>query len=85
MKSTWLDNVSSEVYERLANCRSRKSDILPLARAKWAYMKKQGMEAKSFQKEDALIAIMELLDCNGWSNNHDLTKDEYNDILDSML
>ena len=71
----WTDFLSEEVYNRLAHCRSTKADILPLAKAKWAVIQHK----EGFAPEDALVAVLELLDCNGC--DFDLTKDEYNDIL----
>ena len=73
----WYESLSEEVYMRLAECRSTKADILPLARARWFYVAPKG-----FAKEDALVYVLELLDSNG--RNFDLTIDEYNDILNSI-
>ena len=71
----WTDTLSKDVYVRLCNCRSKKSDILPLAQARWDYIKgRQGWE-----KEDALVSTLELLDDNSCS--FDLTCDEYDEIL----
>lgn len=74
MKNKWTDTLSEEVYNRLASCHSRKEDILPLAKARWLYI-----ALKGYDKEDALVYVLELLDCNGCC--FDLTTDEYNDIL----
>ena len=71
----WTEFLSEEVYNRLAACRSTKADILPLAKAKWAVIRHK----EGFTPEDALVAVLELLDCN--SCYFDLTTDEYNDIL----
>lgn len=75
----WTDLLESDVYKRLANCKSRKTDILPLAQAKWAIMK----NTPEMTKEDALISVLELLDCN--STYIDLTEDEFNDILNQII
>lgn len=75
---SWTDSLPEDVYNRLANCRSRKSDILTLANAKWNYIKKSG----KYAKEDALIQVLELLDCN--CCDYELTMDEYNEILDCI-
>ena len=74
----WTEFLSEDVYNRLAACRSTKSDILPLAKAKWAAIRHK----EGFTPEDALVAVLELLDCNGCY--FDLTTDEYNDILDCI-
>lgn len=75
----WTDYLSSDVYSRLCRCASLKSDILPLAQARWTTLKTKPW----FRKEDALVAVLELLDCN--NNYFDLTHDEYDDILTSIL
>lgn len=75
----WTDLLDQDVYNRLANCRSKKEDVLPLAQAKWAILKqKEGSE-----KEDALIAVLELLDCN--SCEIDLSLEDYNNILCQII
>lgn len=75
----WTDLLDQDVYNRLANCKSKKSDILPLAQAKWGFLKNK----PGFQKEDALIAVLELLDCN--SCYIDLTAEDYNNILFQII
>lgn len=72
----WIEYLSGDVRERLKNCCSTKEDILPLAQAKWRILKLAG---RGWQREDALISILELLDCN--SQYFDLTRDEYDEIL----
>ena len=75
----WTDLLEEGVHVRLAECRSRKSDIAPLAQAKWAMLKNN----PEYTKEDALVQVLELLDCN--SQFFDLTRDEYDDILNSII
>ena len=77
----WTDFLSSEVYSRLANCCSLKQDILPLAQARWSWLKH--IKATGYVKEDALVYALELLDCN--SQFFYLTRDEYDDILNSII
>ena len=77
----WTWKLKSEVYERLCDCCTINGDILPLTQARWSWMKEQE-KYKSFSKEDALVYILELLDSN--SIDCDLTKDEYEEILDSV-
>ena len=77
---TWIDNLPGEVRGRLGNCRSRKSDIKTLVNVKWASMVEAGKEEQGFTKEDALIHILELLDCNG--QYFDLTEDEYREYAE---
>ena len=71
----WTDTLPEDVYARLCNCSSLKSDILPLARARWNYIKGR----KGWDKEDALVSTIELLDENGI--DFGLTCEEYDDIL----
>ena len=78
MKRRWTDLLTEEIYNRLANCRSIKKDIIPLTQAKWNSIKENGR----FTKEDALIFVLELLDCNGCE--FDISTDEYNEILESI-
>ena len=75
----WTDRLDKDVYNRLCHCKTVKSDILPLAQAKWMDLK----ERPGFEKEDALVAVLELLDCN--SCYFDLSVDEYNDILAQII
>lgn len=77
----WTDKLESDVYERLCNCCTEKTDILTLTLARWLWMKEQE-KYKEFKKEDALIYVLELLDCN--SLNYDLTEDETAEILSSI-
>ena len=74
----WTYYLPSDVYSRLCRCASLKSDILPLAQAKWESIK----DNTNHCKEDALVDVLELLDCNG--NYFDLTREEYDSILSQM-
>lgn len=74
----WKEYLSNEVYMRLCDCRTIKADIPQLVNAKWKSYQENGKAEKGFTKEDCLIAILELLDCN--SCYFDLTKDEYNEF-----
>lgn len=71
----WTEKLTDEVYTRLANCRTLKADIAQLVNAKWASYKDSGKAENGFTKEDSLIAVLEMLDCN--SCFFDLTEDEY--------
>lgn len=75
----WTDALNTDVYQRLCACCSTKDDIITLTQAKWASLKqKQG-----YTKEDALISVLELLDCN--SICFDLTTEEYENILHEII
>lgn len=71
----WTDNLAEDVRMRLGECRTRKTDIPALVAAKWLSYKESGKAEKGFTKEDALVDVLELLDCN--SCFFDLTEDEY--------
>lgn len=71
----WTDHLDEDVYERLCHCCSRKSDILPLARARWYFF----CNEYGSDKESALIYVLELLECN--SQDFELSADEYASIL----
>ncbi|NLE05248.1 MAG: hypothetical protein GX638_10690 [Crenarchaeota archaeon] len=74
----WTDNLTGDVYNRLGNCRTVKNDLESLVNAKWLSYKESGKDKDGFTKEDALISILELLDCNGFYV--DLSRDEYNEL-----
>ncbi len=74
----WTDILPTDVYNRLCNCRSYKTDIETLTNAKWTAMQYAGKDKEGFTKEDALVAVLEVLDSNG--QEFALTTDEYNDF-----
>ena len=77
---TWTDylqEMHSDVYDRLCNCRNTKDDIRILVRWKYAVKKENNPR---YTKEDALVSILELLDSNGQYQLCDLTKEEYKDL-----
>ncbi len=74
----WTKHLNAEVYTRLCNCKSLKSDIKYLVNAKWLSLKQAGKDKEGFSKEDALVSVLELLDCNG--QFFELTQDEYAEL-----
>lgn len=78
-KKHWTDNVPGEVRSRLSECRSLKADIPILVNAKWTAMVEAKKDEQGFTKEDALVSVLELLDCNG--QFFDLTKEEYKNLI----
>ena len=70
----WTDTLPEDIYMRLCNCTTIKSDLSELLKAKYNFKKTSGVD-----KETILISILELLDSNG--RDFDLTKEEYNDLL----
>lgn len=76
----WTEYLSREVYLRLANCMTLKSDLVDLVNAKWLSYKESGKDRQGFTKEDALVSVLELLYSNGI--DFDLTIAEYDEIID---
>ena len=71
IKSTtarWQDTLPDDVYERLAECKSRRSDIIPIAQAIYSHG-----EANS--KDDAILLALEHLASNDQLFNY--TEDDY--------
>ena len=75
MKKNWMHDLSNEVFNRLCDCRTTKADLPELVNAKWNSFKENGKADRGFTKEDALVDILEFLDCN--SCYFDLTREEY--------
>ena len=67
-------NLTEAQLTRLAECRSKRADIKPIA---VAYMLERGYDAES-----ALITTLEHLDANG--QFFDLTTTEYRDFIDDL-
>ena len=74
---TWIDALPEEVYNRLGNCRTIKADLPILLAAKWSWMKGKA----GYTKEDCLVDILELLDCNGLGEVMDLTIEEWESLI----
>lgn len=74
----WTESLNGEVYNRLANCKTRKNDLQYLTNARWLAMKEDGKDSEGWTKEDALICVLELMEAN--SQIFDLTEDEYNEL-----
>lgn len=74
----WTDYLTSDVYTRLCDCTTIRGDIAELTNAKWRLYQDKGMDKQGFTKEDALIAVLELLDSN--SRFFDISSDEYYDL-----
>ena len=72
----WIERISPAVYNRLEECRTIKADLPELVAARYAQYQEEGKS--NFTKEDAVIMILELLDCNGFDCV--LSKDEYNEL-----
>ena len=75
----WTEYLQADVLGRLNACRTRKRDLENLVNAKWAAMVDAGKDKEGFTKEDALVFVLELLDCNGLC--FDLKHSEYNSLI----
>lgn len=75
----WTTYLKPDVLGRLTACRSRKDDLENLVSAKWLEMVDAGKDKQGFTREDALVCVLEHLDCN--SQYFDLTRDEYNALI----
>lgn len=74
----WTETLEIGVYERLCDYRSRKSDIEPLVKARWAWMRFNGKDKQGYTKEDALVYVLEELESNNLP--YDLSIDEYYEL-----
>lgn len=74
-EKSWTDKLPADVYIRLCECRSLRSDVEILVNVKWASMVAEGKKDQGFVKEDALVSVLDLLDSNG--QFMDLTRGEY--------
>lgn len=76
MRKGWLNLLPNDVYYRLCQCETLRDDLTALVSSKWQHYKQTGKAENGYTKEDALVSVLELLDCNGIY--YDLTMDEYN-------
>lgn len=74
---TWVDALPEVVYNRLANCQTIRTDLPILLAEKWGWMKGKA----GYTKEDCLVDILELLDCNGLEEVTDLTIEEWESLV----
>lgn len=77
-RNGWLKHLSADVFARLCSCQTARTDLPELVNAKWLSYKEDGKAEQGFTKEDALVAVLEHLDCN--SQSFDLAADEYNNL-----
>ena len=77
IRRNWLDYLPADVRERLCNCITPRRDLPALVNAKWAWYKDKGKDKEGYTKEDALVDVLELLDCNGRDFGADMARDEY--------
>lgn len=72
----WTDYLPTDAYERLCECRNVKNDIPVLVNARYAWLQSRE-QSKHFTKEDALVYVLELLDCNSQWKLTELDKETY--------
>lgn len=84
MAKKWVDYLPCDVYKRLCECRSTKSDLVPLTQAKWIMIQNNHSdELFGATKDDALVLVLDHLD---WNNQYfDLTKDEWDNIVAQVI
>lgn len=81
--SDWTYKLPDDVYTRLCECRNKKDDLEILIKTRWEWMKEKE-KYRRYTVEDAMVYIMELLDCNNQYYLTNLTVDEYDDLLISL-
>ena len=69
-----------DVYRRLCACANTKEDLPYLVNIRWVWMQSKGKDKQGFTKEDALVQILEWLDCNDQWQLADLTREEYDEL-----
>lgn len=82
MKNTthWTEYLPCDVYGRLGECRTRKADLPILLEVKWQWAQDTGRYS-GYTKEDVLVDILDLLDCNGLYSVTELTQEEWNNLV----
>lgn len=78
-RNTIWKSLTSDCYSRLCECCSRKADLPQLVNSVWLWWKETG-KSKIYDKADAVVYIMELLDANSQWELADLTVDEFNEL-----
>lgn len=79
MTTSWLDYLPHNVYVRLVQCQTTKSDLPVLLDAKWQWAQDTG-HYNGYTKEDILVDILGLLDYNGLDNVTELTMEEWKSL-----
>ena len=78
---SWTELLPDNVYNRLCNCCSRKTDIPILLDARWQWAQDTGRDKQGYTKEDCLTYVLELLDSNGLEDITDLAPIEWENLL----
>ena len=77
--ASWLDYLPYDVHVRLAQCQTTKDDLPILLDAKWRWVQDTG-HYNGYTKEDILVDILDLLDCNGLDSVTELTMEEWRNL-----
>ena len=76
---TWFNYLPYNVRLRLVECRTTKTDLPILLDAKWQWAYDTG-RYNGYTKEDILVDILDLLDCNGLDSVTELTIEEWRNL-----
>lgn len=76
---SWLDYLPYNVRLRLAQCQTTKGDLAILLDAKWQWAQDTG-HYRGHTKDDILVGILDLLDCNGLDSVTELTIEEWRNL-----
>lgn len=76
---SWLDYLPYNVRLRFVQCQTTKGDLSILLDAKWQWAQDTG-HYRGYTKDDILIGILDLLDCNGLNNITELTTEEWGEF-----
>ena len=76
---SWLDYLPHNVYMRLAQCQTTKVDLPILLNAKWQWAQDTG-RYRGHTKDDILVDILDLLDCNELNSVTQLTIEEWRNL-----
>lgn len=76
---SWFDCLPYNVRLRLAQCQTTKGDLPILLDAKWQWAQDMG-HYNGRTKEDILVDILDLLDCNGLDGVTELTIEEWRNL-----
>lgn len=76
---SWLDYLPYNIRLRLVECQTTKDDLSILLNAKWQWAQDTG-HYKGHTKDDILVDILDLLDCNGLNSVTELTMEEWRNL-----
>lgn len=77
---SWIDYLPYNVRLRLAQCQTTKADLPILLDAKWQWTQDTG-HYRGHTKDNILVDILDLLDCNGLDSVTQLTMEEWSNLV----